>query len=248
MKIILLIFGILGSLNIVFSQEIPPKMMILNSMMSCKPDDYSTFMTIQRGYEAIGARQYPKALKNFELAKEKDPDACDAWYAAAYVYNYQGNYERALANSKESVKLNSSYLPGYTALGYSFLNLREYDSAVKTFRKVIDLAPELVDGYYGLAYTHFRKKEFNNALSYIRLASNIVHFEKKRLEILEGKILYLSNNLKAAKKLLLEHKGRLLGDGEACYFIGELYLKDGNTKKAEQFKSKALKLGYLQTE
>ena len=251
MKLFLILL-LAGSLTQAISQEIPPKTMILNSIMSCKPDDYSTFMAVQRGYEAIAARQYPKALKNFEKAKEKDSNCCDAWYSAAYINNYQGNFDIALTNSKKSIELNTTNPSGYTVLGYSYLNLGLYDSAKSAFSKVIEQAPELVDGYYGLAYSNYRTGNFNNAISNIELgiskASNLTPFERKKLEMLKGKSFYLSGRSQEAEELLMDHKGRLLGDGEACYFVGELYSKSGNSKKASQFKTKAAELGYKPTE
>lgn len=248
MKKQLLILTLSCFLNPATSQEIPPKTMILNSIMSCKPDDYSTFMAVQRGYEAIAARQYPKALKNFEQAKEKDPNCCDAWYSAAYIDNYQGNFDKALANSTKSVELNTSNPSGYTVLGYSYLNLQLYDSAKSAFSKVIKQAPELIDGYYGLAYSNYRTDNFDDAISNIELgiskASNLTPFERKKLQILNGKAFYLLNRLQEAEQLLMDHKGRLLDDGEACFFVGELFSKSGNSKKASQFKAKAVELGY----
>ncbi len=62
-------------------------------------------MAIQKGNQAIAARQYAKALRSFEKAKEKDPAICDAWYLAGHIHNYQGNFELALSNSKKSVEL-----------------------------------------------------------------------------------------------------------------------------------------------
>ncbi len=148
--------------------------------------------------------------------------------------------------------LQQSNPSGYTVLGYAYLNLKKLDSAIICFSKVIELVPKYIDGYYGLAYTSFRMERYEQALKEIdngvSKATKMIPFENKKLEILKGKVYYLSGSITKAKEFLFKHKGRLLDDGEASYFISIIYQNEGNSSKASQFKAKADKFGYKQTE
>jgi tetratricopeptide (TPR) repeat protein len=73
-------------------------------------------------------------------------------FAAAYVnrggiYEVKGNYDRALADSNQAIKLDPDYPTAYQLRGIVYSNRHDYDRAIADYDQMIKLNPNDATGY-----------------------------------------------------------------------------------------------------
>ena len=126
-------------------------------------------------------------LKNTELCNGKgrvSPEAriegCTALIqtvqgnatALPIAYNNRGNayiaqrdYDRAIRDFDQSIKLNATYTKPINNRGVAYLRKGEYDSAIKAFDDAIKLKPEYGEAFANRAEAYLKTKEYDRASS-----------------------------------------------------------------------------------
>ena len=84
------------------------------------------------------------AVNAAEGLTEIHPDSPRAWNFLAATYGNTNNTEKARAALKTAIKLDGSYLPGYTNLGNNYMlqEPKDFTKAEKYFKKAVALAPD----------------------------------------------------------------------------------------------------------
>ncbi len=142
------------------------------------------------GMQAGLNRDFKKQLDNFKLLVEKYPEDEYALYHLGNIYFAQQQYEEAIKNYKELIKINKNFAPVYNQLGYAFRNLEKFDAAEKSFKKYIQLIPDnpnpydsygellLKMGEYEASIEQYEKalrRDSNFVASHIGIASNLIY-------------------------------------------------------------------------
>jgi tetratricopeptide (TPR) repeat protein len=134
------------------------------------------------------AAQNPKLkgnyLKNIELCNGLDRtsletringctaliDAGHGTTALAIAYNNRGNaytarrdYDRAIQDFDQSIKLNPIYTKPFNNRGVAYLKKSEYDLAIKAFDEAIGLNPGYAEAFANRAGAYLKKNEYNLA-------------------------------------------------------------------------------------
>jgi len=177
----------------------------------------------------------PVIIKNLALCYEKSGDLKTAL-----------NYYKKLKSAKTKEKESELYL----SLGHKEFKKGNYFSAVKYFKKAINLDKNLLSkikdkltiSYIKIGDRYTDKKNYEESLNYYLKAINI---DKNLYEKLKDKIFlaYLNlgekafssgryktafNYLKKAEKIKKDNK-------KLIYYLGEIYLKEQNNKKALEY-------------
>ncbi len=145
-----------------------------------------------RGMEKLEAKNYTEAIKDFDLALQKDknhaPSYCDKARAEAEI----GKKEEALKNFEQAIKLKSDYVDAYYYRGLLYHKLKD-DKAISDFSKTIQLDPKKTDAYLKRGMYYYQKKQEQEALKDFNKA---IELKCTNIDVyyLRGKINVQKNN------------------------------------------------------
>ncbi len=99
-----------------------------------------------------GRLDYDRALEQFEIALESQPNS--AWILAgmAYVQRRQGRLDQSLLNLEKAVELDPLAATLLLNLGVSYILDRRYPEAVRHLDRALALTPDFIEPYYRKAH------------------------------------------------------------------------------------------------
>jgi tetratricopeptide (TPR) repeat protein len=111
----------------------------------------------------------PYIRKSFSL----NADFFQSHYGAGLLYSKRKEFDRAISEYKECVRINASHPLPYYSLGHAYSQQKKYDLAIPEYEKVLDLDKELLDAHFFLGvacyYEHQDKKAVKNFKRYLEL-------------------------------------------------------------------------------
>ena len=75
-------------------------------------------------------------------------------YERGVDYGEQGDYEKAIEEYDEALRLNPEYANAYASRGGAYMLLGQYERAIQDFDEAIRLNPEYANAYYLRAFTY----------------------------------------------------------------------------------------------
>jgi tetratricopeptide (TPR) repeat protein len=148
---------------------------------------------IEEGKSTVGRRSAPAApspgkddyLKSIELCNgasgiplDARIDGCTAiihdgqrsTHALTVAHNNRGNayaakgdYDRAIQDFDQSIRLNGSYAKPFNNRGVAYLKKGEYDLAIEAFGEAIKRNPDYGEAFANRAATHLKKNAYDRA-------------------------------------------------------------------------------------
>jgi tetratricopeptide (TPR) repeat protein len=116
-----------------------------------------------KGLEKLEAKNFIEAIKDFDIALQKDknhaPSYCDKARAEAEI----GKKDEALKNFEQAIKLKSDYVDAYYYRGLLYHKLKD-EKAIPDFSKTIQLDPKKTDAYLKRGIYYFNNKQESEAL------------------------------------------------------------------------------------
>ena len=82
-----------------------------------------------------------------------------------WAYNDKGDYDRAIADLSEAIRLDPQLAFAYQNRGMSYIGKRDYNRAIADFSDVIRLNPKGAGGYSGRARSYVMKEDYDRALA-----------------------------------------------------------------------------------
>eukprot|EP00933_Yihiella_yeosuensis_P005476 TRINITY_DN109992_c0_g1_i1.p1 TRINITY_DN109992_c0_g1~~TRINITY_DN109992_c0_g1_i1.p1 ORF type:complete len:589 (+),score=160.00 TRINITY_DN109992_c0_g1_i1:63-1829(+) len=95
-----------------------------------------------KGNSAFAAKRYKEAIEHFTEAIGHDPTDHVFFSNRSACYASLEQYEKALEDGSECVKLKPDWPKGYTRKGLAEFFLQRYDDAAETYKAGLKLAPE----------------------------------------------------------------------------------------------------------
>jgi len=107
-------------------------------------------------YYYYGYLDYDRALEQFAIARESQPNNSLLFAAIGYIRRRQGKFEQALANLKKASELDPLDKLVAMEVARTFMLLRKYPEAERYFERAISLAPDHPDPYHRKALLYLR--------------------------------------------------------------------------------------------
>jgi Tfp pilus assembly protein PilF len=175
---------------------------------------------------------------------EKNPACTDAYVNRSYMYIQYKQYDKAIQDCNDGLKLDSNYFKFYLNRGTAYRDLGDFGPALKDFNRAIQKNPKSFDTYLdrGILYTD-RFNQYDNGISdfkyflkfrpsdkngYYNLA--VAYYKKQRLD---SALFYCQKTMELDP-----------GFGSAYYICGLVYAVQKDFMKAYECGLKAQSLGF----
>jgi serine/threonine protein kinase/predicted Zn-dependent protease len=109
--------------------------------------------TAKGWYYYHGFLEYDRALKEFYMALEEQPNDEDAYMGIASVLRRQGKIEESVTIFEKAIAMNPRSSLNYDQLGETLFLLRRYEEAKDYLKRSISMAPDDAIAYPYLAWT-----------------------------------------------------------------------------------------------
>ena len=81
------------------------------------------------------------------------------------VYNDMEDYDRAIADYSEAIRVDPQYAVAYSNRGLAYANKKDYDRAIKDLDGAIRMDPDNAPAYDDRGWTFSRKKQYDRAIA-----------------------------------------------------------------------------------
>lgn len=80
------------------------------------------------------------------------------------------DYQRAIEEFKEAVKINPNYAKAYNCIGNGYQSLRNSQEAISYYKKAVQIDPNYVKAYNNLGGEYFSLKQYQEAIACVEKA------------------------------------------------------------------------------
>lgn len=143
---------------------------ILNDVALKKGNDAALYAWKARSYYRLG---YDDSITILFAEKAISMDATYylGYFIMALVWCDKKEYDKAIMNYTEALKLKPDFADAYYNRGAAWQNKKEYeeansdyDKAIINYNKIIEKDPKYPDAYYGRGNSWYNKKEYDKAI------------------------------------------------------------------------------------
>lgn len=110
---------------------------------------------------------------NAEAVLASEPRTARDYYDRGMEWCKRGNYEAALADLNESLRIDSSNYLAHNARGLVLYQLGDYDAALAGFDRALELEPDFALGHYNRGTTLNVLQDYAAALEALNLSLNL---------------------------------------------------------------------------
>lgn len=82
-----------------------------------------------------------------------------------HAWGVTGNYDKAIADFTEAIRLIPEYTDAYVGRGLTWGNKKQYDKAIADFSKAIGLNPRNAAAFYGRGVAYSKKGDYDKAIA-----------------------------------------------------------------------------------
>lgn len=119
---------------------------------------------LARGNSYFLSREYDKAIMEYSLALQEQPNCPEAYYNRGVAYSGKGDHRQAIEDFTFAIKYKPDYARAYNNRGSSYGELKDYDQAIADFNHALRLQPNFPEAYYNRGRVYYRKGEYHRAL------------------------------------------------------------------------------------
>lgn len=202
---------------------------------------------IDKGNEAYFKNDFDVALKNYEKAKEINPNYYGLFYNIGLIYQKKKNYNKAITFYNKAIEKNSQLYQAYNNLGVVFNNLEEYDKSIKSLNKAIVIKPDYDEAYNNLGNTFNDLKMYDKAIESYKKAIELNPNEYAKYYNL-GNSYYKKKDYDNAILNYIKAAKRNPDFSDIYNNMGNTYYFKGEKATATKYWKKAAKLGNIKTQ
>ena len=92
------------------------------------------------GTAYLGLKQTDADIKQFEAARNLEPNVEGGYLSLGIACREQGDYRRSLKELEKVVQMKPDWSTGYYQMGETYLSMKEYDQALKQYRQAARLS------------------------------------------------------------------------------------------------------------
>lgn len=198
------------------------------------------------GVSAKNTKKYQKALKYFLTVYGLNNNNTDVLKQLAVVYHILKDYVKAdsffqkVYMLKDKVKLDREFVKYF---GINCYKLNRIMDAIKILEQYIQKYPNDVEANFYLGISLYQESDYEKSKEFLKKALVSKDNRHEAMFALSN-IFFIQNDLKASEYLLL----KLLEDTnlernlflEACYLLGDIYVKTGKIENAVLYWNKII--------
>src|SRR5262249_24149741 len=206
-------------------------------IVKLQPDSVDDHLLLGRLYSLN--KDFQKAETEFKTAVSLDPDSEEAVTTLAYLYNEEGDSNRA-AQVLASVPDASRSAKLYSALGYTYEQQKDYKKAIDAYRHAIEQDRDNLDAIRGLAQNLLNDGQTTAALQQYKIIADAnpedaqTYLRMAEIYRKNGKFDLALDNLKKAESMAQDSI-------EAPYNMAAVYQAQGRYDDAIQVLLQLLK-------
>ena len=218
---------------------------------TASPEAYGFYLKGRYYWNKRTAENIRKAMEQFQLAADKDPNYALAYSGLADCYvllpEYSGSstseaIPKAMAFAQRALQFDDSLAAAHTSLGYAYENLWQREESEKEFKRAIELDPNYPTAHQWYSLLLRDKGRFDEAMFEVKRAQ-----ELDPLSIIIGQGVAQGYLLKGDTNSAVEQATRVIeldpNYPRAHEVLGWAYLKQGRTPEALAELQKAVSLG-----
>lgn len=122
-----------------------------------------------------------ESIKEFSKCIESSPSDYKAFYNRGVLYNHVGEFEKAILDYDESLKINNQNDYAYFNRGLSKLNLDKIDESLNDFKRAITINKNLFQAYFKISDIEIRKGDIPKANKYYEIGKSIKEAQNPNL-------------------------------------------------------------------
>jgi tetratricopeptide (TPR) repeat protein len=119
----------------------------------------------KEGEEASKARDYDRAIANYNEAIRLNQDDAIAYNGRGSTYSNKGDPDRAIADYNEAVRLDPTYALALLNRGTAYSNKGDFDRAIADFNDAIRLDPRSYIAFNNRGNAYYKKNHYDQALA-----------------------------------------------------------------------------------
>ena len=96
---------------------------------------------------------------------QKSPNKARPYDNLGLAYSVKGEYEKALRNCNQAIKLNPNYAVSYCNRASVYYYMGKYDPAIADYTRAIELQPILSDAYFNRGFSYEKEQEYDRAIA-----------------------------------------------------------------------------------
>ena len=129
------------------------------------------------------ARDYDRAKKHLEIARQIKPDSPMVLNNLAGVYRLAGDYAAAATMYEKALALDPNLVEAHRNLGFLYAEAEQYDAAIRHYLRAAIFLPNSTDALFGLAHAYMKADNPASAEEYFKqvLALKPDHAEARHL-------------------------------------------------------------------
>jgi tetratricopeptide (TPR) repeat protein len=96
-----------------------------------------------RGAEALGTRNFHRAIELFSQAIRVDPDFAEAYNQRAIAYYLSEDFEKSISDCRRAIKRMPCHFGAWAGMGHCHAHLDEIPCAIECYEKALAINPHL---------------------------------------------------------------------------------------------------------
>jgi serine/threonine-protein kinase len=120
---------------------------------------------VRKGQEAMKAKDFPEAIRNFSKAIELHPKLPRAYVDRGLAYQMSNQFAKAIQDYSDAIRLGSRDAHAYANRGICEVRLHEDDLALADFNRTLEMESDFPAALNGRGGVFFRRRQYKLAIN-----------------------------------------------------------------------------------
>ncbi len=113
----------------------------------------------------ISQQEIANKINRLNQIIAQDKENADAFYSRGWLYEYQGDLQKAERDYTSAIGINKQHADAYYNRGLVYIKMNRLDEAVKEFSNVLTFRPQSVDAYCNRGNAYYKSGDLDRAVS-----------------------------------------------------------------------------------